>query len=402
MSEKPATFRRRRTVSRETGSEPIESRRLRPFLWGTLYVLVTTISFAPTLTFRAAPVRPGSIATRDVVAPRDLIVADLEATARRRSEAGGEVLPVYDFDGAAPARFEAELRESFARARAAFARSRSRGEVTEEVRDAFHLPIGDEALAALARLGFSSAIEDRLAAIGRDLYRDGIVDNRQLYQEQKNGILVRDTSTGREHRQRNPSDAIEYGSQAKSEVSMRLSESPLRAPQRAEVAAFLAASLRPNLTLNAAETARRRQEASRAVESVFTKIPRGKVIVRKGDEISPRTSVWVAAVRASVSDPSSWVKVAGILILQTLAAIAFWLDARRYIRRRRERPPETIYASMVSAGILFALLLRGSFVLAQKLLTLDAPISIAIASACREAFSHAKMLSNGPCWLELM
>ena len=365
MSEKPATFRRRRTVSRETGSEPIESRRLRPFLWGTLYVLVTTISFAPTLTFRAAPVRPGSIATRDVVAPRDLIVADLEATARRRSEAGGEVLPVYDFDGAAPARFEAELRESFARARAAFARSRSRGEVTEEVRDAFHLPIGDEALAALARLGFSSAIEDRLAAIGRDLYRDGIVDNRQLYQEQKNGILVRDTSTGREHRQRNPSDAIEYGSQAKSEVSMRLSESPLRAPQRAEVAAFLAASLRPNLTLNAAETARRRQEASRAVESVFTKIPRGKVIVRKGDEISPRTSVWVAAVRASVSDPSSWVKVAGILILQTLAAIAFWLDARRYIRRRRERPPETIYASMVSAGILFALLLRGLFVLAQ-------------------------------------
>ena len=131
------------------------------------------------------------------------------------------------------------------------------------------------------------------------------------------------------------------------------------------MAAFLAASLRPNLTRNAAETAKRRQEASAAVESVFTKIPRGKVIVRKGDEITPRTSLWVAAVRASLSDPSSWVKVAGILILQTLAAIAFWLDARRYIRRRRDRPPETIYASMVSAGILFALLLRGFFVLAQ-------------------------------------
>jgi hypothetical protein len=330
-----------------------------------LYVLVTTLSFAPTLTFRAAPVRPGSIATRDVVAPRDLIVPDPEATARRKSEAGAEVLPVYDFDGAASARFEQELRESFARARAAFGRSRSHGEVTDEVRDAFHLPIGDEALAALARLGFASAIEDQLAAIGLELYRNGIVDNRELFLEQRGGILLRDTSTGREHRQRDAPVAVEYGSKAKSEVSMRLSESPLRETERAEVAAFLAASLRPNLTYNAAETAKRREEASRAVESVFTKIPRGKVIVRKGDEISPRTSVWVAAVRASASDPSSWVKVAGIVILQTLAAIAFWLDARRYVRRRRERPPEKIYASVLSAGILFALLLRGFFVLAQ-------------------------------------
>ncbi|HEY6065751.1 MAG TPA: HDIG domain-containing metalloprotein, partial [Thermoanaerobaculia bacterium] len=132
-----------------------------------------------------------------------------------------------------------------------------------------------------------------------------------------------------------------------------------------EVAAFLAASLRPNLTLNAAETARRREEASRAVESVFTKIPRGKVIVRKGDEITARTSAQVAAVRASVADPSSWVKVAGIMILQTLAALGFWMDARRLTRRKRERPPQTIYASIVSAGILFALLTRGFFVLAQ-------------------------------------
>jgi len=208
--EKPATFSRRRAVSRETGSEPIEPRRLRPFFWGTLYVLVTTLAFAPTLTFRTAPVRAGSIATRDVVAPRDLIVPDPEATARRRTEAGAEVLPVYDFDGAAPAKFDSELRNSFSRARAAFARSGSRGEVTDDVRDAFHLPIGDEALAALARLGFSAAIEDRLAAIGRDLYRDGIVDNRELYQEGPN-VLVRDTSTGSEHRQKSSPPAIEDG-----------------------------------------------------------------------------------------------------------------------------------------------------------------------------------------------
>jgi putative nucleotidyltransferase with HDIG domain len=362
---KPTTFRRKRVTARETGAERPVRPYQRPVFWGTLYVLVTTLSFAPTLTFRTAPVRAGSIATRDVVAPRDLIVPDPEATMRRKADAAAEVLPVYDFDAAAPGRFEQAIRDSFTRARAAATRGKSRDEVTQEVRDAFHLPIGDEALGALARLGFSPALENRLVAIGLELYRKGIVDNRELYLEQRRGILVRDTSTGREQRRREDPSAIEYGSEAKAEVAPRLADSLLRPIDVGEVAAFLAASLRPNLSLNAAETAHRREEASRAVESVFTKIPRGKMIVRKGDEITLRTSALVAAVRASVSDPSSWVKVAGILILQTLAALVFWLDARRYVRRKRERPPKTIYASVACAGILFALLTRGFFLLAQ-------------------------------------
>lgn len=362
---KPVTLRRRRRAARETGAGELRRRGLRPFFWGLLYVLVTTLAFAPTLTFRTAAVGPGAIATRDVVAPRDLIVPDPEATSRRKAEAAAEVLPVYDSDSAAPARFEEELRRSFSRARAALQRSKSRGEMTQEIRDAFNLPIGDEALAALARLGFSRALEDELVAIGRELYRNEIVDNRELFLEQRRGILLRDTSSGREQRRRDVPRAIEYGSEAKSDVTVRLADSPLTPEERGEVAAFLAASLRPNLTFNAAETAHRREEALRAVESVFTKIPRGKVIVRKGDEITPRAAIWIAAVRASVADPSSWVKVAGILILQTLAALAFWMDARRLTRRKRERPPETIYASVISVGIVFALLIRGFFVLAQ-------------------------------------
>jgi cyclic-di-AMP phosphodiesterase PgpH len=362
---KPATFRRKRVTARETGAERPLKVHQRPVFWGTLYVLATTLSFAPTLTFRTAPVRPGSIATRDVVAPRDLIVPDPEATVRRKAEAAAEVLPVYDFDSAAPARFEQVIRDSFARARAAAGSGRSRGTVTQEVRDAFQFPIGDEALGALARHEFSPGLENRFVAVGLELYRKGIVDNRELYLEQRRGILVRDTATGREQRRREDPSMIEYGSEAKAEVALRLGGSALEPGEVGEVAAFLAASLRPNLSMNAAETAHRREEASRAVESVFTKIPRGKMIVRKGDEITPRTSAWVAAVRASVSDPSSWVKVAGIVILQTLAAVVFWLDARRYVRRKRERPPETIFASVACAGILFAVLTRGFFLLAQ-------------------------------------
>src|SRR6266540_4369215 len=85
-SRRPTTsFWKRRGSPREDGIPPIVG--LRPFFWAAAYVVATTFSFSPTLSFRSHSVQTGSIATRDVVAPRDLIVPDPVATERRRSEA---------------------------------------------------------------------------------------------------------------------------------------------------------------------------------------------------------------------------------------------------------------------------------------------------------------------------
>ena len=318
----------RGTISFERPAPPPRTRekeepRVRPLLWAIAYVLVTTFSFAPTLSFVDTPATPGTVASRDVVAPRDLIVPDPDATSRRRAEAADEVLPIYDHDALASARFEEQLRSSFARARAVAARTRPRGRITPELREAFTLPIGDEALGALADRGFAKELEDRFVAIGLDLYRVGVVDHRDLPLEARaRGIQVRDDATGRESRRREAGE-VEYGTEAKAAVSAKLAESAFSERDRAEVAAFLSGALRPNLTYDAALTADRRAAAGRSVESVFTRIPRGKVIVRRGDEITARSAQWIAAVRASAKDPSSWVKVTGILILQILAAAAF-------------------------------------------------------------------------------
>jgi putative nucleotidyltransferase with HDIG domain len=341
--------------------------RLRPLLWTAAYVVVTTAAFSPTLSFRDTPVAPGMVATRDVVAPRDLIVPDPDATARRRAEAAAEVLPVYDADGQAPARFEQQLRDSFERARVVAQRSRLKGRVTPELSDAFGLPIGDEALAALSRQGFSKELEDRFAVIGLELYRGGVMDHRDLPPEARSrGLVARDSASGRDAKRRD-TGATEYGNETRTAVTARLAEGPFTPRERAEVAAFLAATLRPNLSYDAGLTGERRAAAGRSVESVFARIPRGKVIVRRGDEITARTAQWIAAVRASASDPSSWVKVTGVLILQVLAAAAFWLDARRQRRRKRERSTGVVFGSVLATGILFAIVIRATFALAQAL-----------------------------------
>ena len=144
---------------------------------------------------------------------------------------------------------------------------------------------------------------------------------------------------------------MEYGNEAKSAVIARLVDTDLSVRERAEVAAFLAAILRPNLTYDAAQTAERRERAARSVEAVFTRLPQGKVIVRRGDEITPRAAQWIQAVRTSASDPSSWVKVTGVFVLQLLAVLAFWLDARRQRRRKRERSAAVVFGTVLATGI---------------------------------------------------
>jgi cyclic-di-AMP phosphodiesterase PgpH len=352
--------------TREDGERP-PAVRVRPLLWAIAYVIATTLCFSPTLSFRDGPAAPGMVAPRDIVAPRDLIVPDPDATARRRAEVSAEVLPIYDYDAGAPARFESQLRESFDKARTAYARTRPKGRVTPELADAFALPIGDEAFAALARQGFSSKLEDQFAVIGLDLYRGGVIDHRDLAPEARSrGITARDASSCRESRRRE-SGAVEFGNEARSAIASRLADSPFTPRERAEAAAFLAATLRPNLVYDAPLTAERRSDTARGVESVFTRLPRGKVIVRRGDEITPRTAQWIAAVRASASEPATWVKVTGILMLQILAAWAFWLDARRQRRRRRERSTGVVYGSVLATGIVFAFVIRAAYALAQAL-----------------------------------
>jgi putative nucleotidyltransferase with HDIG domain len=367
---RPTTsFWKRRGSRREGEAPPIAG--LRPFFWAAAYVLVTTFSFSPTLSFRSPPDAAGSIARRDVVAPRDLIVPDSVATERRRAEAVADVLPLYDWDSAAASRVEKKLRESFNNAREAWAVTRRHpgtGPPSQAVRDAFELPIRDEALAALAKQSFAHPVEDRLVTAAGEVYRGGVVDNRDLMMENGGrGLTLRDSVTGREARRRELADVVEYGSQEKSALVSRLSGGPLSGRDMAEVVSFLSAAMRPNLIFNGNETARRRQQATRSVETVLTKIPRGKVIVRKGDEVSPRAAEWIAAARASVSDPSSWARVSGVLVLQVLAAAVFWVDARRQRRRRRERQSGAVYASLLATGIVFALLTRGAYGLAESL-----------------------------------
>ncbi len=357
-------FRRKR----ESDGSRRSSWRDRTALWTVLYVAVTSLCFAPAISFRATKLKSGTIARRDVVAAQDYILPDSDSTEKKRVEAAAAVRPVYDRDTQAAARLEDRLQKSFASAREAerLAQSGKKRGTLEAARDGFTMPIGDEAFQALARDRFSGELEARLIASAARLYRDGIVDNKELLlQNRDRGVTLRDTATGTERTTVDLFSTAEYGSDTKSLVAAELAGGKLTPSEIREVAAFLASALTPNLTYNAAETTRRRELAARQVESVLVKIPRGQAIVRRGDLITPRTARIIGAVQGSASEPQPWWRLLGVVCIQILAALAFWIDSQVRARTMRKEPSTLL--PLLAVGIVFALVMRGGFTVAQLL-----------------------------------
>ncbi len=337
--------------------------RRRTGLWMALYVLVSAAAFSPGISFRAARLKPGTIAERDFVAPRDFILPDPEATERKREEAAAAVLPVYDRDTQAAARLEEVLRSAFEGARAA--ERLSPDAPLEAFRRGFPAPISDGALRSMARRHFPADLEARVIAAETRLYGAGVVDNKELLlQHRERGVLVRESS-GAERQTVDLFSTVEYGADLKAAMAADLAGARLSPGESRETAAFVAGLMRPNLTYNAAESARRRQLAMSQVESVLIKVPRGEVLVRRGDLIGARSARILAAINGSVSRPESWWKLVGVVLLQLLAVFVFWIDSQtRMAASRRQAPP---LLPLLAVGILFALIVRGSFAVTQSL-----------------------------------
>jgi putative nucleotidyltransferase with HDIG domain len=384
---------RARTRARTAVPESPETSlwHVRTWIWMLVFVAVTSAAFSPGISFRGGSFPAGTIARRDVVAPRDFIVPDPETTDQKRAEAAARVLPVYDRDSEAAVRLEDQLHAAFDAAREkekAAAGRRGRAPAQSDLKTAFGLPISDEGFAALARAKFSPTLESRLVAISERLYRNGVVDNKELLlQNRERGVTIRDTSGGAERRTIDLYSTVEYGSDLKSAVNADLVSTSLRGRDAREVAGFLASLMKPNLTYNAAETSARRTAAAEKVESVFVKVPRGEVIVRRGDLISPKAARLIGLIQGSASEPRSWWRLTGVVALQVLAVFLFWLDTE--VRKRSGRGEASPLLPILAVGIVFAVIDRGAFAIAQSLAS-------SFSSDALSADSYAIPFAAGP------
>lgn len=298
-----------------------------PFLYLTLFVLFLAyfLSYTPSRSLPGLEV--GEIAPADIVAPLDLTIEDAETTAKRRAQAEEAVLPVYAFDENAFLNTEERIRQFFA-----FGRERLQGSVSSskstELQKAiaenfgFELPAGE--LTTLVQANFSAELEETLISLIGKVSSPGIILSKNLFirQEPERGFILY-RGPGNEKLTR--VEEILEVKEAREKFASETAKLDLPARQKTLLTSLADFFLTPNITYNKVETEARKALARSQVETVFYRIKKGKVIIRKGDEATTETLKWINLVNQSLQGKHAWVRnFVGTGLLFALLFVTLW------------------------------------------------------------------------------
>jgi cyclic-di-AMP phosphodiesterase PgpH len=319
----------------ENGSKelkPLEKAVRSPWLFMAVTVLVIALFLSYLPSRSLAPLELGEIAPADVTAPFDLIIEDLEETERRREEAVGAVLPVYFYDANVFANTEDKIRRMFEAGREWAARhpaNHRTDELKASLLETLSVDIETSDLASLIRLRFPSELEETLVLLSGKIFSQGVILSKNLFihGEAERGLMLRDIR-GRE-RTVKASELLDVG-EAERRFGDELERIELPQRNRALLRGLSQVFLTANVTYNKIETETRRSLARDGVGAVTFMVKKGRVIVRKGDEVTAETLKILEEYNKRLRQRSSWLPgFAGSLILYLFLFVTLWyyLDA---------------------------------------------------------------------------
>lgn len=321
----------------------------RPIFAGSVVGLVALVFLSPQLQTSIPTYEVGQVATSDVTVPFDLAVEDRATTEKRRAEALSEVLPVFDYSPAEYSKLGKSLRDAFQWGREQ--ENEDTQVIREELYRQFQLDLTPESVDFLAKSGFSPRIEAVLAESIQQNYSQPVGSSRTLTTRGRNReVLIRNIQTQEEQRVQGKDVATEEGLQRAVEKSIQ--QSPhLTVVQKRAVVALAGEILHPNLQLNSLETDERERMAMREVEPVFYQLRRGRVILRKGDEVTPEKVQELATVQEALAGRSgSAPEVIGLAVLLATLLLSMWFYLRSFYRGKKA-PHETFVIICMLAGM---------------------------------------------------
>lgn len=322
-----------------------------------------------------------------VKADRDYGIVDEEATARRRAETAQADRSVYVLEEGAAEEASARVHAAFQvmREEEAALPSRLAGREGAELhrryaaqRDAFmsrlQVVVRDEDLAALAQARFSEAVEQELSGLARRGLAGMVAEDLALLAaERERGFVVRTYRDGASQGERVVTDLalVRDVATASEEVARaaqaRLEREPVAL--RAAVERLATAMVRPTLSYDQVETARRREEAAARVKPVVIPVKRGEKIIGDGERIEKRHLVVFDGMRSERRGEALAGVRLGAGALVALIIVLLWRFARRNVPGFRPARRD---------AVLLGFLLVGTFALGF--------LGFAVADALQERF----------------
>ncbi|MFO7984052.1 MAG: HDIG domain-containing protein [Desulfuromonadales bacterium] len=294
---------------------------------------------------------PGDIVSRDIKAPRDLNVPDMELTEKRRKEAEAGVRPVYDYDPAAGQEAAGRLGEVFSVFRAVESQDVPAGELTKIAESTLGTELSEKQVSVLKRLAGQEAMHHEIFRSVRQALSRKIVANRKLFQaDLDKGVVIRNLQTQSETKTEDLSDVIGIGQGQDVLRDRVLQIDDLDEAEARLLVESLGGLLRPNLTFNKNATEDRTVFAREEVAPVFYQIKKGEMIAREGERVTPGQIKKLQAMRQIGSDASTLRTTLGLLLCTGLLIFTAHRYAMRNVRKYRPDNRDLLFLSMTLIG----------------------------------------------------
>ncbi|PZR11502.1 MAG: phosphodiesterase [Archangium gephyra] len=323
------------------------------------------------------PFRASSLA--GFKASRDFEVADDAQTQRRRDEARARVRPVFDYDSQVESKVKRGVREAFNAMQEIAAPYAGRFETPRkagtpvskeelelltalrEGRKTFEgtavLP-DEEDFEVLAQGHFAPELEQAVMSLIELAYRGKLVSSRdEVARVDTNGVTVRIVGGTTEYELSTAAPAVfdlrEAGAELDRFASVPgnlLQDAPT--PVRRAVLRFARKQLRPNLTINIAETEARRKAAWEAVKPALITIKKGQRIIGDGELVTETHVLVTRSLRAQANELDLLqLQLGGAGIVALLIAGA-WLFFSAALRQFRPSRRDAAFMGLLAAVLL--------------------------------------------------
>jgi cyclic-di-AMP phosphodiesterase PgpH len=327
--------------------------------WSALLVAVTLLLLGGQ---RAGivyePLSVGEVAPRDITAPGDLEVLDEALTLKRRQEARDHVPDLFLHDTGWVARLEEDLQSLFDAGRRILSEESAskRGPEAALVEQlGGRLPAG--ALEVLIRHGFGQELESAVAGSIRSVMEHPIVANRAPLTRQ-GVILLSRLPRGTEERRVTDFSAFLELEEARTRIREEVDSAlALPAEERSALGDLAAGFLEANVFYDLEGTAARRDAAAAAVPKVLVKIPRGSVLLRAGELITPEALARLEAARDAAARSLGPPEFLGLVTLVLL--LAFFLYRYTRYHQRNYKKVRNLHALLILVMLSMLLLSQG-------------------------------------------
>lgn len=351
------------------------------FRW-SLLIGVTVVFICllfPNLVITQPQYHLGDVAERDIKAPKDFFIEDIDATEQNRRRAVEAVLTVYDYETSLSADLSDRVAQAFQDLRVGFTEVRQNQPLENidppaagplstidgpigvtatqkawELKDSFAKNLGIEvgrgAFRILLDQEFSEEITGLIIKILTRIMDNGVVTSKTIFlRESSNGVILRDLATKNERVVINLKQF--YGLDQAKNMARVIGYPILKDYDytiRNLIVDFVQQLTQPNITLNRSETEDRRQQAAGEIKPILYKIKAGEMLLREGERITSLQLLKLNALQDQKKFKEVLINSAGAaLLIICLLVTSYYLHYSTYAKTPKEQNKGLVFIACI-------------------------------------------------------